>query len=51
LRCLMRKEIQGLMLLPEMTASIVNGMIAIPCGYIREVRVDYSFISLVGLVK
>jgi hypothetical protein len=39
------------MQLLEMTASIVNGMIAIPCGYIHVVRVDYSFISLVGLVK
>jgi hypothetical protein len=34
----MTTEIQGLMLLPEMIASIVNGMIAIPCGYIREAK-------------
>jgi len=35
----MRKEIQELMQLPEMTASIVSGMIAIPFGYIREATI------------
>ena len=47
----MRKETQGLMLLLETIASTVSGMIGILCGYIHGVRVDGSFISLVGLVK
>jgi len=36
---LMSMETQGLMQLPEMIASIVNGMIAIPFGYIREATI------------
>ena len=32
------------MLLPEMTASIVNGMIAIPFGYIREATIKTSLV-------
>ena len=34
----MSRETQGLMLLPEMIASTVSGMIEILCGYIHGVR-------------